>query len=94
MQLAQVAHASFQFSQDYPIETKEWLTGSNYIAILASPNEQDLIQLIEQTERQNIKHSVFREDDLNNEITCVAIEPCEASKALCKKYQLALRNYR
>lgn len=40
-----------------------------------------------------IKHSLFREPDLNDELTAIAIEPGRDSKRVCSSYPLALKEY-
>jgi len=38
-------------------------------------NEEELKSLIDKAKTQDIQVSVFREPDINNEITAIAIEP-------------------
>ena len=37
-----------------------------------------------------IKHVAFREPDIDNELTAIAIVPCEEAKSFCKHFKLAL----
>lgn len=92
VQLAQSCHATFSFSQEYPEETKTWMIESNYIAILNCLNEFELVFLIEKAKEMNIKVSVFREPDIENQITAIALEPGVRTKELCKNLKLALRD--
>ncbi len=64
---------------------------SNYIAILNIENEEKLIKLIGWAQIKNIKFSIFRESDLDNQITAVTLEPGELSKKLCSNLKLALK---
>lgn len=41
-----------------------------------------------------IKLSVFREPDIDNQITAIALEPGTQTKKLCSNIKLALRNYK
>jgi peptidyl-tRNA hydrolase len=91
MQLAQTNHCSFLFAVEHPQETKEWMINSNYIAVLAIDNEEKLIELIEKAMMEKIRLSFFKEPDLNNQITAVALMAGEASKKLCGGLKLALK---
>lgn len=89
--MAQSCHVAFQFAAEHPDITNKWMNESNYICILESSNEYELCQLIEKTIKLNLKISVFREPDLGNQITSIAIEPSSISKKLCANFKLALR---
>lgn len=91
LQIAQSCHVVFSFSQEHPEETKTWMIQSNYIAVLSCLNEQELILLLENAEKYGIKFSVFREPDIDNQITAIAIEPGVKSRKLCSSLKLALR---
>jgi peptidyl-tRNA hydrolase len=87
-QLAQACHASFLFASEFPDETKDWMTNSNHIVILGIKSEDELIKLIESA--VDIKTAVFKEPDMNNQITAIALECNSLSKELCSKLKLAL----
>lgn len=91
-QCAQSVHAAFAFASEHADETKNWMIQSNYIAVLNSKNEKELYDLITQAKEQNITFSIFREPDIGNEITAVAMECSDKSKMLCRDFKLALRN--
>lgn len=91
-QLAQACHCCFEFSKQFPALTNNWMTNSNYLAILAVKNEDDLIRLIHRLEQKQVRFAVFREPDFNNEITAVAVEPSPISKKLTSSIPLALKN--
>lgn len=90
-QLAQSLHAAFEFSIQHPEITKEWNQNSNFICALAAANEKELVSLIKNLEKHNARFSVFRESDLNNEITAVAIEPGPVAKRFTRYFPLALK---
>jgi peptidyl-tRNA hydrolase len=92
LQMAQSCHVVFSFSQEHPNETKTWMNNSNYIAVLNSPDENDLQRLIEQADAHNIRFSIFREPDIGDQITAIALEPGQKSKKLCSKLPLALKS--
>ena len=81
-QALQSGHAAIDFQHDYPEIAKEWQTKSNYLVFLTVADEEELIKLITKAILSGIKHTVFREPDLNNQITAVAFEPTEASRKL------------
>lgn len=93
VQAAQSVHAITEFSFEYPEIFREWYENSNYICILASTDENELIKLSERLKKKEVKHSIFREPDLNNELTAIAIEPGRDSKKACSSYPLALKEY-
>jgi hypothetical protein len=51
-------------------------------SILTVSDEQELIKLITKAILFGIKHTVFREPDIGNEITAVAFEPSDAARKL------------
>lgn len=64
---------------------------SNYICILEVDDFQ-INQIIEKSIMEDIKFSIFRESDMNDQITAVAIEPGSKSKKMCASFKLALKN--
>lgn len=92
--MAQSVHAAFQFALEHFEITKQWNLQSNYIAILAAKTEEDLIFLMQRLEKKGIKYSYFRESDLNDAITAVAIEPGDAGRKATSCFPLALRQMR
>jgi len=91
-QAVQSAHALRLFSEEHPEIDREWYKVSNYLCLLAVQNESELYSLIGQAKDLEINISVFREPDINNEITAIAIAPGIKSKELCSKLKLALRD--
>ena len=82
MQSVQSAHAAIDFQHEHPELAKEWQTKSNYLAFLTVADEEQLIKLISKAILTGIKHTIFREPDIDNQITAVAFEPSEASRKL------------
>jgi hypothetical protein len=60
--------------------------------LLSIKNEQELINLISKLEKSKIKFSVFREPDINNQITSICIEPSEASRKATSSLPKMLRD--
>ena len=81
-QATQGCHAAIDFQHQHPAEAREWHTKSNYLAFLTVADEQELIKLITKAILTGIKHTVFREPDLDNQITAVAFEATDAARRL------------
>ena len=90
-QLVQSAHAIANFVIYNPVEAKKWHEESNYIVSLSTENEQSLKNLISKLESKEITHVVFREPDIDNQITAVAIAPCDETRRLTSSFPLALK---
>ncbi len=84
-------HALRQFTSEHPEIDKAWFEQSNYLGLLSVANESELLQLIEQATVRDIRFSIFREPDIDNQITAIALEPGPKSKKLCGRLPLALR---
>lgn len=91
LQSVQSGHAAIQYIFEHPECAKNWFDNSNYLAFLAVSNEQDLINLTEKAIEKNIKFSIFREPDIDNAITAIALEPGIKSKKICANLKLALK---
>ena len=87
----QAMHAAIQFGFEHLDIYTEWYNNSNYLAFLATKDETSLTDLIKQAEEHSIRYSVFREPDVDNAITAIALEPGEKTKRLCARLPLALR---
>lgn len=85
-------HALRQFVKDHPEIDKEWFEVSNYLGFLSVKDEHELIKLAEAALQKGIKFSIFREPDIDNQITAIALSPCPGSKKLCRNLHLALHN--
>lgn len=95
-QAVQSGHAAIDFQHQHPVIASEWQKKSNYLAFLTVSNEAELIKLISKAILTGIKHTVFREPDIDNQITAVAFEPTEAAQRLtssCPLLGKELTNY-
>jgi len=81
-------HAAIDFQHEHSETSKEWQTTSNYLAVLTVSDEEALIKLIDKAIKSDIKHTVFREPDLNNEITAVAFEPNDKARRITSSCRL------
>lgn len=91
-QAVQSCHALRQFTAEHPEIDELWFKTSNYLCLLSVKNEEELYALVCKAKNNNIKVSVFREPDIDNQITAIALEPGEGTKELCKNLKLALRD--
>lgn len=89
--IAQSLHSAFEFSLNHHQITKNWHDTSNYIACLEVPNELELMNLVKKLEKNNVKYSLFREPDYNNEATSICIEPGELTRKCTSNYRLAFK---
>ena len=81
-QAVQAGHAAIQIQHEHPELSKLWYTKSNYLAFLTVANEEELEKLIRKAEAKGIKHSIFREPDIGNQITAIAFEASDEAKRL------------
>lgn len=91
-QAVQSAHAAIDFQHAHPLEATEWQKNSNYLALLTVANEEDLFKLSEKASLRGIKYTIFREPDINNEITAIAFEPSDESRKLTSAFPLLGKN--
>jgi len=87
----QSAHAIADFGINYPKEFQYWHSSSNYLACLSVKDEISLQMLASKLSKENIKHITFREPDLGNQITAIAIEPSDMTRRICSSFPLALK---
>jgi peptidyl-tRNA hydrolase len=87
----QSIHAAIQFGIEHYETHKEWYEKSNYLGFLSVSNEEELIRLANKATMLEIKCSMFREPDLDNQVTAIAIAPGKRSKKLCSNLKLALK---
>lgn len=92
-QAVQAAHAAIEFQHEHPEISKHWNTNSKYLVFLSVPDENSLMFLLEKIKILDLKYSIFREPDMNNQATAIAVEPCEKTMKLCSKLPLALNEY-
>ena len=90
-QAVQSAHAAIDFCFEHPSRAGPWQKESNYLVLLSLNNEEQLKLLIRNCERLDLRHTVFREPDIGNLITAVAIEPSEKTQKLVSRIPLMLK---
>jgi len=90
-QACQAIHVAQEFVFRHPELATPWFEKSNTIALLSVPNEFALLVLHDLAAARGIAVTLFREPDLNNTATALAIAPCEDARFLCMPLSLALR---
>ena len=91
-QSVQGMHAAIDFIFHNPEIAADWHNVSNYLGFLSVENEQELVVLAEQAEALGIAFCIFREPDIDDKITAIALAPGHASKKLCSKLPLTLKD--
>ncbi len=71
-----------------------WHRDSNYVALLAAKDEEELNKLIEKAKEKGIKFVAFYEPDIDNQLTAVCFEPTDAARRLTSSIPLALKEKR
>jgi len=89
-QAVQSMHALRQFTAEHPEVDRLWFEQSNYLVLLSVSNEVELYNLMERAQSQGIQVSIFREPDIGDQITAIALAPGPRSKKLCSNLKLAL----
>jgi hypothetical protein len=79
-----------QFGAEHPTLDRLWFERSNCLVLLAVENETALGRLLETASQHGVRCAAFREPDLRNSLTAVALEPGPWARQLCRHLPLAL----
>lgn len=90
-QMLQAAHAAIEFQHEHPQISQNWNTNSKYLVFLSVENEEALYQYLEKIKFYDLKHTIFTEPDIDNQLTAIAIEPSERTQKLVSRLPLALK---
>jgi peptidyl-tRNA hydrolase len=91
LQAAQAVHSAIQFTQEWPDLLVPWYTDSNYLVIVAVPDEPSLWEMAKVAREQNIRYSITQEPDLDDKWTAVALQPGDMARMICSCLPLALK---
>lgn len=91
-QAVQSIHAAIQFAHEHFDINKCWFEQSNYLGLLSVNNEDELHKLIDKALQNNIRLSIFKEPDIGDKVTAIALEPGPLTKKLCSNLKLALKS--
>lgn len=86
----QGSHAAIQFQHEHPEIAKDWYENSNYLVFLVVKNEMELDKITYKFKQRNLIVSEFREPDIDNQLTAIAVEPGELTRKLTSKLKLML----
>ena len=89
-QAVQAIHAANQFVIDFQTEFECWFEQSNTLALLSVSDEDALKRLADRADDLGLKLSLFREPDLGDALTAIALQPGPRSQRLCRNLPLAL----
>lgn len=70
---------------------KEWHDISNHVGILSARNERELWEFGQRLKRKGIEFVEFREPDLGDCITAIALEPTDKARKACSSFPLAMK---
>jgi hypothetical protein len=89
--VAQSVHAMADFAVKFNQEFKQWQLGSNYLCCLEASKDK-IERILYKLKDEGIKHEVFREPDIGNQMTAIAVEALsrEQHKKLFKNLKLTL----
>jgi hypothetical protein len=90
-QAVQSTHAAVDFCFQYPGVASLWNKHSNYLVQLSVKNEKELRELIEHCKKKYIDYTVFREPDIDNQITAIALEPSSSTQKLVSRIPLMFK---
>jgi hypothetical protein len=75
-----------------PEQFQNWFEESNYLLQLSCKDEDELKSYIKKCDKKHIKYVIFREPDLNNEITAITLEPTLTALKLVSNLPLMLKD--
>lgn len=82
-----------EFIFRFPEISELWHNQSNYILCLSAKDEESLIVLASKFEAEGLKYVLFREPDIADQVTAIAVEPSDKTKRLCSNLPLALKEF-
>lgn len=88
LQLAQSCHAAQAFMVEHGSAATDWLATSGNLVVLHASSEAVLAGIAEHAAYQGLRYSAFREPDLGNQLTAIAVHG-EAAKKLTQRMRLA-----
>jgi peptidyl-tRNA hydrolase len=91
-QAVQNGHAAIDFQHEHSEVAKQWNQNSNYLIYLTAKDEYHLEQLLRKANSRDLKTTSFREPDINNQLTAIAIEPSQNTKRLVSGLPLMKEN--
>jgi peptidyl-tRNA hydrolase len=94
LQAAQAVHSAIEYALASPGSAAEWHAHSNFLVVVAVPDEWSLLGLVERARKTGVPCWAVREPDIGDEVTAAALGPGEGARRLCSSLPLALRGPR
>lgn len=69
--------------------TEVWRRHSNFLVVVAVPDEQALLDLANRAAQLSLCHTVVREPDYGDSVTAVALQPGAQAQKICAQLPLA-----
>jgi peptidyl-tRNA hydrolase len=92
-QLVQSAHAIADFIFEHKTSAKQWKFDSNSIITLSIPTEQSLQELYEKLLSVTPYVTAFREPDIDNQLTAIAVYGTPDIRKMVSHLPLALKKF-
>lgn len=86
-QAVQSTHAAINFIFEHQDRAGPWHE-SNYLVQLSVANEKELEELIGKCQKAYLALTIFKEPDIDNQITAICIEPSKLTQKIVKKLPL------
>lgn len=90
-QCVQPAHALADFAIAFPEKFKSWAEVGKNLIVLSTTNEKQLIKLADSFKAANLDYILFREPDIGDHATSIAVEPNEIAYKLVSSLPLTLK---
>lgn len=84
-------HAAFSFARKHPGTFGKWYDTSSYLVLLGVQDEAELWHWAEKLFDQGNKLAMWREPDMDNELTAIAIAPSPVVERTVSPLPLLLR---
>jgi peptidyl-tRNA hydrolase len=89
-QAVQCTHAAIDYCLAHPEHSGPWHSQSNFLVLLEADSEKHLMQLHKTCKTRGLSTILFREPDLANQVTALAIQPGKLARRICKHLPLLL----
>lgn len=96
-QAAQLVHGMATFAREYPSTFEAWERTDNVVVCITVPDCAALEELaakaeeLSETSENGLAISRFREPDIEDQLTCIVLEPIGVFQEICKGLPLACR---
>lgn len=91
-QAVQSTHAAINFTFEHPTRAGPWFSNSNYLVQLVLKDEKQLKLLIQKLDRANLDVTIFKEPDIGNQITAIAVMLEPDQQVLVSKIPLLFKS--